>query len=179
MAKLYLVFCLFVTLLLFAIAAANQGNTSDRSQTKAAGSTHSTASQPYLVVTGRSMEEVIRELQPGNATKNLIGGETLSCRVFVQHEKDASANQAEVHAAADDIFIIKEGTATYILGGKLDAPTQVQPGEWRAANIAGGKEYKLAKGDMIVVPRGTPHRRITTGQDVTVMIIKAFAPAAK
>ena len=78
-----------------------------------------------------------------------------------------------------DIFIIMEGTTTLTLGGKLDSPNQVQPGEWRAAGITGGKEFKLSKGDVVIVPRGTPHRRISASQDVTLMVVKSFTPAGK
>jgi mannose-6-phosphate isomerase-like protein (cupin superfamily) len=173
-----MVFGIISASLLFTIAAAGSGKSSDLPQAKTSGKAPSTASQPFLFVTGQAMAEAIKELQPGNGTKNLINGAAISCRAYLQHEKDVATNQAEVHDGADDIFIIQEGTATFILGGKLDAPTEIQPGEWRAANIAGGQEFKLAKGDMIVVPRGTPHRRITAGQDVTFLIIKAFAPSA-
>ncbi len=139
----------------------------------------STAAQQYLVMTAQSLDEAVKGLQAANVTKNLISGDGVGCRVFVQHEKDAATNQAEVHDAADDIFIFLEGTAVLTLGGKLDSPTQTQPGEWRAASISGGRDFKVSKGDMVVVPRGTPHRRSTAGQEVTVMVIKSFAPASK
>ncbi len=139
----------------------------------------SNAAQPYLVMTGQSVEEAVKEMQSANKIKNLVSGSGVGCRVFIQHEKDVTTSQAEVHDGADDVFIIMEGTATLILGGKLDSPNQAQPGEWRAPDITDGKEFKVTKGDVIVVPRGTPHRRITPGQEVTLMVIKAFAPAAK
>ncbi len=148
-------------------------------QTGTSSQAPSTAVQPYQVLAARSLDDVVRGLQPGNAVKNLVQGGGIGCRVFVQHEKDVSSNQAEVHDAADDIFIILEGTATLTMGGKLDSPSQAQPGEWRAAGINGGKEFKVGKGDVIVVPRGTAHRRTTAGQEVTLMVIKSFAPAAK
>ena len=126
-------------------------------------------------MSGQSVEETVKELQTENKVKNLVSGAGVGCRVFVQHEKNVTTSQAEVHDAADDVFIILEGSATLILGGKLDSPNQTQPGEWRAAAIAGGREFRVAKGDVVVVPRGTPHRRITPGQDVTLMVIKSFA----
>ncbi len=139
----------------------------------------STAAQPYLVMTAQSLDAEVKGLQAGNAIKNLIGGSGIGCRVFIQHEKDVTANPAEVHDRTDDIFIFLEGAATLTLGGKLDSPTQAQAGEWRAAGITGGFEVKVGKGDMIIVPRGTPHRRVTPGQEVTLMVIKSFAPPAK
>ena len=148
---------------------------------KAAATTQapSTPAQPYLVMTGKSVEETVRDLQSENKVRNLIEGAGVGCRVFIQHDKDVSSSQAEVHDGADDVFIILEGTASLTLGGKLDAPKQAQPGEWRSGVITGGKDFKVSKGDVIVVPRGTAHRRTTGGQEVTLMVIKSFAPSAK
>src|SRR5205085_8629109 len=89
---------------------------------------------------------------------------------------------AEVHDASDDVYYVLDGAATLILGGRLDAPHEVQPGEWRAAHIIGGQTVDIAKGDLIVVPRGTPHQRSTAGKDFTMILIKVFAeplPPAK
>ena len=135
--------------------------------------------QMYAVTTAKSIDEIMRDLRLGNKNQNLISGDGIGCRVFIQHELDVSTNQAEVHEGADDIFIIMEGTATFVLGGQLDSPKQAQPGEWRASSITGGKEFQVSKGDVIIVPRGTPHKRITAGQDVTLMVVKAFAPATR
>ena len=135
--------------------------------------------QMYAVKTARSIDGIIKDLRSGNKNENLMSGNGIGCRVFIQHEQDVTTNQAEVHDGADDIFVIMEGTATFILGGQLDAPQQVQPGEWRASGITGGKEFKVSKGDVILVPRGTPHKRVTAGQDITLMIVKAFTPAGK
>ena len=170
-------FCFLSAASLFLIAASGSGDSSERAQAKNSGRAPLTAVQPYLVMTGKSMTEAISKLQAGNATQNLMSGDAIGCRVYIQHEKDVATNQAEVHDATDDVFILLEGAATFILGGKLETPGEVQPGEWRSADISGGKEFKLAKGDMIIVPRGTPHRRISAGQDVTLMVIKAFTPA--
>jgi len=48
-----------------------------------------------------------------------------------------------------------EGAATLTLGGKLDAPQEVQTGEWRGASISGGQGLRLTKVNLIIVPRGT------------------------
>lgn len=184
--KIYKAMCVLAALFTFLSVeppawppAWGQAKKTDPVQIKASDKGPSAPAQAYLVLTGQSIDEAIKNLQSGNKTQNLIGGETIGCRVFIQHEKDVSTGQAEVHDGADDVFIIMEGAAILTLGGTLDSPKQVQPGEWRAPGIAGGKEFQLRKGDVVVVPRGTPHRRSTAGQDVTLMVVKAFAPAAK
>ena len=133
--------------------------------------------QPYVVATAQSIAGTIKDLQSANKAQDLIDAGGIGCRVFIQHEKDAAGNQAEIHEAADDIFVILEGSATFALGGTLDTPKETQPGEWRAPGISGGKEFTVTKGGVLIVPRGTPHRRVTAGLDVTLMVIKSFAPA--
>ena len=179
MTKLFKILCILAAP--FAVMAADsplagQAKTADPGGLKPSGTEPSTASQAYRVLTGQSIAETIKNLQSANKTEDLMSGGGIGCRVFVQHEKDAASGVAEVHDATDDIFLIMEGTATLTLGGKLDSPKQTQPGEWRAEGITGGRDFQLRKGDIIVVPRGTPHRRVTPGQEVTLMIIKAFSP---
>ena len=139
----------------------------------------SAPAQAFVVATRQSIDDILRGFQSENKTQNLMAGDAIGYRVFLQHEKDVSTNQAEVHDGADDMFVVLEGTATLILGGRLESPQQIQPGEWRSPGIAGGKEFKMAKGDLAIVPRGTPHMRVTTGEDVSILIIKAFAPAKR
>jgi len=65
--------------------------------------------------------------------------------------------QVEVHEHDTDIFYVLEGTASFVTGG---SPTGVKPtaaGEIRGETITGGTKRQLTKGDIIVVPRGTPH----------------------
>ncbi len=168
--------CLMVAAFPLAVAANKK---SDMQNKMASAGAPSVAAQPFAVVTAQSIGGIINDLHTANKLQNLMSGDNIGYRVFIQHEQDVSTNQAEVHDNVDDIFIILEGAATFVLGGRLDAPKEIQPGEWRASGITGGKEFKVGKGDVVIVPRGTPHRRITTGQDVTLMVVKASAPVNK
>jgi mannose-6-phosphate isomerase-like protein (cupin superfamily) len=165
---------LLVWLTVFSFVFGEENNVN--AQPQAAVKRPSAASQPYVVTTAAALDAVVKDLHGANKRQNLMVADNVGCQVFVQHEKDVTTNQAEVHDAADDIFVILDGTADFVLGGELDSPRETGPGEWRSSGISGGKEIKANKGDMIMVPRGTPHRRITAGQDATVLIIKASAP---
>ena len=49
-------------------------------------------------------------------------------------------------------------------------------GEWKSAKILNGKTFTIKKGDLIVVPRGTPHQRInSSGKEFSLILIKIFA----
>jgi glc operon protein GlcG len=67
------------------------------------------------------------------------------------------AGLAEVHAKDADIIYVLEGTATFITGGSVVEPKTTAPDEIRGREIAGGETRRLSKGDVIIVPAGTPH----------------------
>jgi len=141
----------------------------------------STATRAYVVLPAQSLGDLERKLHSENKAEDLIGGEGMQLRVAVQHEKDHVPPTGELHDASDDVYYVLEGAATLTLGGKLEAPREVEPGEWRG-KINGGKEIEINKGDLIVVPRGTPHARSTAGKDFTMILIKIYAqplPAPK
>jgi mannose-6-phosphate isomerase-like protein (cupin superfamily) len=121
----------------------------------------------------QSLADLERKLQPENKAEDLIGGKGMQTRVAVQHDKSRPTAAAELHDASDDVYYVLEGTATLTLGGKLEAPKEIEPGEWRSTNINGGQTFQITKGDLIVVPRGTPHQR--TGKDFSMILIKIYA----
>jgi mannose-6-phosphate isomerase-like protein (cupin superfamily) len=138
----------------------------------------STATRPITVLTGQSLDDLQRKVD-ANKVQELIGGAGMQLRVAIQHDKDKPPAAAELHDASDDVYYVLDGSATLTLGGKLDAPKETEPGEWRAQKIVGGQQYEISKGDLIIVPRGTPHQRSTAGKDFTMILIKVYAEPLK
>lgn len=138
----------------------------------------SEATRPFVVMSSQSLEELEKKLA-GNKTEELLDSAGMQLRVAVQHEKDKTGAAAELHDASDDVYYVLDGSATLTLGGKLDAPQETDPGEWRSPKIIGGKTVQVKKGDLIVVPRGTPHQRTTANQDFTMILIKIYAEPLK
>jgi mannose-6-phosphate isomerase-like protein (cupin superfamily) len=129
----------------------------------------------FVVLTAQSVAEVESKLRPeANKGQELIGGEGMEMRVVVQHEKNLAAPAAELHDASDDVYYVLDGSATLTLGGKLESPKEVERGEWRGPRIEGGQNFDVKKGDLIIVPRGTPHMRSTVGKDFSMILIKVF-----
>ena len=64
---------------------------------------------------------------------------------------------AEIHTLDTDIVYVLEGTATFVTGGKAVEAKTIAPNEIRGSAIEGGDTRKLVKGDVIIVPAGTPH----------------------
>jgi len=63
----------------------------------------------------------------------------------------------EVHAYETDVVYVLEGEATFVTGGRLLDGKVTAPGEIRGSQLEGGNVQQLAPGDVVVVPRGTPH----------------------
>lgn len=139
----------------------------------------SEATRPVVVMSAQSLDDLHRKLQPGNHTEELIDSAGMQLRVAVLRESNKTGVAAEVHDAADDVYYVTEGGATLVLGGRLDSPQEVEPGEWRSPRIIDGKTYEIRKGDLVVVPRGTPHQRSTLNKEFTMILIKIHAEALK
>jgi glc operon protein GlcG len=76
---------------------------------------------------------------------------------MVHASRREEAGQAEVHALDTDVIYVLGGGATFVTGGKVVGGKESEPGEVRGAAIEGGDVRRLAKGDVITVPSGTPH----------------------
>lgn len=64
---------------------------------------------------------------------------------------------AEIHKRDSDIIYVMEGTATLVTGGTAVDAKEIEPNEIRGSRIDGGDTRHLSKGDVIIVPNGTPH----------------------
>src|SRR5437016_6371385 len=139
----------------------------------------SESTRPFVVMSSQSLDDLQKKLHPENKTEELIDSAGMQLRVAVQHEKNKTGAAAELHDASDDGYYVLDGSATLVLGGKLEAPKETDPGEWRSPRIVEGKTVEIKKGDLVVVPRGTPHQRSTENQDFTMILIKIYSEPLK
>lgn len=63
----------------------------------------------------------------------------------------------EVHELDTDIIYVLDGTATVVTGGKSNDAKQTAPNEFRGTSVQDGETRSLKKGDVLIVPKGTPH----------------------
>jgi mannose-6-phosphate isomerase-like protein (cupin superfamily) len=140
----------------------------------------STAAKPFVVKTKQSLDDLEKSLGTDNKVEDLTGGPRTQLRVAVQHDKLRQNADAEVHDESDDVYYVLEGSAQLTLGGTLDNPSEASPGEWKSKRINGGKTFEIQKGDLIIVPRGTPHQRNSTpGKEFSMILIKIFKEPIK
>lgn len=140
----------------------------------------STSIRPFVVRTSQSLAELDKSLSDGNKVEDLSGGAGTQLHVAIQHDKLRENAEAELHDDSDDVYYVLEGSAELMLGGTLDAPREVSPGEWRSKKINAGTTFEIKKGDLVIVPRGTPHQRNSIrGKEFTMILIKVYKEPLK
>ena len=85
------------------------------------------------------------------------GGQIIGDHGLIVLAQRRTAGEVEVHEKTNHVFIIVEGEATFITGGKLVGARDTAPGQVRATSVEGGEVYHLSKGDVITIPAKTPH----------------------
>jgi glc operon protein GlcG len=76
---------------------------------------------------------------------------------MVHASRREKPGMSEVHELDTDIIYVLDGTATFVTGGKSVDPKLVAANEFRGSGVEGGDTRQLAKGDVVIVPKGTPH----------------------
>lgn len=129
----------------------------------------------FQLFTAEHLEADIKAMQAAPANKNII--ENKSFVVILTVEKEKSAKEFEYHEGRDHVFYILDGSTIYEVGGTPKNGRNIRPGEWLAPESEGATTLKLKKGDMLMVPRGTPHKRITEGS-VTLILVSPMGTAS-
>lgn len=63
----------------------------------------------------------------------------------------------ELHGVDTDIVFVMGGAGTFVTDGTIDGQRPIGPGEMTGTDIVGGTPRRVARGDALVMPRGTPH----------------------
>ena len=86
------------------------------------------------------------------------------------------AGIAEIHEKDADIIYVLEGSATFVTGGTVVDSKPTAPGEIRGKEIQGGETRQITKGDVIIVPAGTPHWFKEVPTSINYLTIKVVRP---
>ena len=146
-----------------------------RHQTLSAAQARAHSSTPivpsaFQLVQAQTIQDSIEALRKRPGNMNLVDSKTLPFSVVLAVEVGYREGQFEWHENHDHVFHILDGMTVYEIGGTPKDARSIGPGEWRAAGSEGATAVQLNKGDMLVIPRGTPHRQ-STPETVTFMLI--------
>ena len=112
-------------------------------------------------------------LRRGN--KNLVDPTKIPLAVVITTETAKNAAEFEWHEGRDHLVQMIDGTTLYEVGGTPKNGRNTKPGEWLAPESEGARKVVLKKGDMLLIPRNTPHKRSTAGT-MTLMLISSYGP---
>lgn len=124
----------------------------------------------FQVFTAQNIEKDIRDTESNSGNINLVEENGVSFTMVLTSEKNKIAPEFEMHQHRDHIFQILEGYAIYEVGGTPQGGRSIGPGEWRGPHVEGATKITLHKGDRLVIPRNTPHKR-STPENVTFTLI--------
>jgi len=84
------------------------------------------------------------------------------------------AGQVEVHDKETDVIYVIEGEATFVTGGTATGLRSTKAGQSLGTDIKDGESHHLTKGDVIVVPAGTPHWFKEVPKSVNYFVVKVI-----
>jgi len=92
--------------------------------------------------------------------------------LFMLAHREADG-QVELHETQADVFFVKSGTATLLVGGTLHNAETTTPHEKRNGTIEGGVRQKLSAGDVVRIPANMPHQLLLDGsKEFTYFVVK-------
>jgi len=128
------------------------------------------AAVPFQMFKAEALGADAKALQakPGNTT--LFDAKGLPLQIVMTTETHKNGSEFEWHEGRDHIVQIVDGSTLYEVGGTPKGGHNTKPGEWLAPGAEGSKSILMGKGDMLVIPRGTLHKR-STEDSVTFILI--------
>jgi hypothetical protein len=135
-----------------------------------AQSASAAASVPFQSYTAEQIAAAEKALHEKPGDKTLFTAPSLPLTVVLTTEVAKSAKEFEWHEGRDHVVQILEGSTLYEVGGTPEGGHTEKAGEWHAPTAKGTKSIMMSKGDMLVIPRGTLHKR-STEDSVTFYLI--------
>ncbi len=115
----------------------------------------------YQLFTADTIQTDVKALQASPGNQSLINVKNYTVSLTVETAK--SATEFEWHEGRDHVLHILDGSTVVEVGGTPKNGHSIAPNEWHAPISEGSTALTLHKGDVLVIPRNTPHKRTTTG----------------
>jgi quercetin dioxygenase-like cupin family protein len=125
---------------------------------------------PFKSFTAEQIAAATKALDAKPGDNNLFSDPSLPLTVVLTEEVATSAKEFEWHEGRDHVVQIVEGTTLYEVGGTPEGAHGSKPGEWNAPTAKGSRSIIMSKGDKLVIPRGTLHKRSTEDRVVFTLI---------
>jgi mannose-6-phosphate isomerase-like protein (cupin superfamily) len=126
------------------------------------------AAEQAVVISAKQMAADVLATESGLGYQ--IPSSAVARLLMIRRDKPG---EVEVHTQQNDVIVVESGQATITMGGTVTGNREIQPTEWRGGVATGGTSYRVARGDLILIPAGIPHQvLVSKGQTVTYLAIK-------
>jgi mannose-6-phosphate isomerase-like protein (cupin superfamily) len=125
---------------------------------------------PATFKSAEALAAVLNSVKPNAAgmfSSNVTTNDQYRVSV-IKREKPAGAL---AHAGNSELLYILEGEGTMVTGGKLVPAANGKP-----ASVSDGVSQRFVKGDVFIVPPGSPHWFATVDKAVTYLEVRWLAP---
>jgi mannose-6-phosphate isomerase-like protein (cupin superfamily) len=102
--------------------------------------------------------------------------------IGVVHRPTGFKGFAASHDKVTEVYQVLEGTGTLVTGGTMvnpqrrdnaaDTVTQINGPGVSGASIQGGVSRRISKGDMVIIPAGTPHWFSDVQESITYTVVR-------
>ena len=134
--------------------------------------------EPSQLLTAARTQAALQALAAKPGKKNddaIFGRNIMPFTVALTVESNTIDTQFEYHEDRDHLFQILDGETVLEVDGTPKGGHTEQPGQWHSPTSEGTSVHTLRKGDMLLIPRGAPHKR-STAKSVTFMLISVTSP---
>jgi mannose-6-phosphate isomerase-like protein (cupin superfamily) len=101
---------------------------------------------------------------------------------LVHRPKGTNLPGGASHDKVSEVYHVLEGAGTLVTGGTLVSPqrregssevvSQINGPGYSGTSIAGGVKRRIAKGDIVIIPAGTPHWFPEVEEDLTYTVVR-------
>lgn len=131
-----------------------------------------------FILSGADASKAVTYISHEKVAESLAKGTTLAAasdfKVSGSHRD--KPGQVEWHEKETDTFYITDGEATIVTGGTMIGGKQSGPGQRLGTDIQGGETHHLSKGDVMVIPAGTPHWFKEVPKSISYYTVKVIKP---
>jgi hypothetical protein len=143
-------------------------------QAASPGAEVAAAAVPFQFFSSKELDADMKALQAAPGNKNLVDQKPgFPNAIVMTTETHKSATEFEWHEGRDHMVQVIDGMTLYEVGGIPKNGRNTKPGEWLAPASEGAKSIMMMKGDTLLIPRGTPHKR-STEDSVTFILISTY-----
>ena len=145
----------------------------------------SSTSIPAVDVTGAVIQATLEDAIANGVTDTPIrtidaGGHHVGVAI-VHRGPAASVVAGTIHSEVTEVYTVLEGSGILVTGGRLIDPRPREdtalrrmvsgPG-WTGNGMEGGVTRRVAEGDIIIIPAGTPHYFSEIPESITYTIVR-------